>query len=94
MSIPTLSEIEQEFARRKYYRYVEYVNRNSGYIHGRFTMFLSNLVQQFLETDTKNAYDILCLSVPPQHSNRNSYKSLTELSNGQIPNRENNHSFV
>lgn len=86
MSIPTLSEIEQEFARRKYYRYVEYVNRNSGYIHGRFTMFLSNLVQQFLETDTKNAYDILCLSVPPQHSKSETVtKALPSYLMGKYP---------
>ena len=86
MSIPTLSEIEQEFARRKYYRYVEYVNRNSGYIHGRFTLFLSNLVQQFLETDTKNAYDILCLSVPPQHSKSETVtKALPSYLMGKYP---------
>lgn len=34
---------------------------------GALATFLTEKVQQFIETETGNAYDILCISVPPQH---------------------------
>lgn len=64
---PTYDEVMIELSRRNYAEYVEYVHRGL-YIHGRFTRYISKVVQDFVETDTGHAYDILCLSVPPQHS--------------------------
>ena len=65
MEIPTLDEVEQELARRYLSDYVEYTNKT--YIHGKFTRFLTKQIQDFIEADTGNAYDILLLSVAPQH---------------------------
>lgn len=56
----------KELAKRDYSEYIEYVHEGR-YIHGRFTKYLTRLIQDFIETKTGNAYDILLLSVPPQH---------------------------
>lgn len=60
-------EVLEELSRRKFRHYVEYVH-NGRYLHGAFTRYLADTVQEFIEKETGNAYDILCLSVPPQHS--------------------------
>ena len=62
-----LQEIEAELCRRDYGYYVEYVHEGR-YIHSRFTKYLTRSVQDFIEEKTGHAYDILLLSVPPQHS--------------------------
>lgn len=59
-------EVVRELARRKFSYYLE-VAHGGRYKHGNFTRYISNKVQEFIETDNGNAYDILCLSVPPQH---------------------------
>lgn len=66
MQIPTTEEVLQELARRNFGDYVEYIHEGR-YIHGKFTRYLTKQVQDFIEAKTGNAYDILILSVPPQH---------------------------
>lgn len=64
--IPTLKDIQHARCRKSYEYYVEFVH-GGRYKHGRFTRFLCQTVQDFVEADTGHAYDILLLSVPPQH---------------------------
>lgn len=66
MEIPTYTEIAHELCRQDYSEYVEFVH-GGRYIHGRFTRWLCRQVQDFVDAETGNAYDILLLSVPPQH---------------------------
>lgn len=60
-------QVMAELCKRSYKDYVEYVHKGR-YIHGKFTRYLTKTVQDFIERPTGNAYDILVLSVPPQHS--------------------------
>lgn len=62
-----LNEVNYALCRKDYGFYVDYVHKGR-YVHGKFTRFLCKAVQEFIETETGNAYDILLLSVPPQHS--------------------------
>lgn len=61
------SDVMRELSIRDYAEYVEYVHEGR-YTHGRFSRHLCRKVQDFIEADTGHAYDILLLSVPPQHS--------------------------
>jgi predicted phage terminase large subunit-like protein len=63
----THQEVMRALCQRDYAEYVEYVHEGR-YIHGRFSQFLCREVQEFIEAKTGNAYDILLLSCPPQHS--------------------------
>ena len=45
---------------------------NLSWVAGKVHTFLCNTVQTFVETETDNPYDILLISMPPQHG-----KSLT-----------------
>ena len=45
------------------------------WIPSRFHVFLADTIQEFLEEETGNAFDILVLSTPPQHGKS---KSVTE----------------
>jgi predicted phage terminase large subunit-like protein len=56
----------RELSKRDYAEYIEYVHEGR-YKHGKFTRYLCRAVQDFVETHTGHAYDILLLSVPPQH---------------------------
>ena len=58
-------------ARRTYKRYLYYVFGTS-WKRTKMSDFLAEQVQQFVETETGNAYDILLIETPPQHG-----KSLT-----------------
>lgn len=53
-----------------YLKYVEIVNdsgnKDADWIPGKHLVFLCNKIQEFVETDTGNAYDILVLNQPPQ----------------------------
>ena len=62
-----IDQIDYELCRRDYGYYVEYVHEGR-YAHGKFTRYLTKEVQTFIESETGNAYDILLLSVAPQHS--------------------------
>jgi predicted phage terminase large subunit-like protein len=57
-------EISVRLARKSYLEYVKYTNQ--GYKESKFHKFLCDSVQEFMETDSSNAFDILLLSVPPQ----------------------------
>jgi predicted phage terminase large subunit-like protein len=54
-----------------YLKYVEIVNsstnKDADWIPGKHLVFLCNKVQEFVEKETGNAYDILILNLPPQH---------------------------
>lgn len=63
-------ELLKRKLRTNYYEYVNYVN--DGYIRTKFHEYLCNQVQEFMSVKTGKAFDILLLSVPPQHG-----KSLT-----------------
>lgn len=56
----------RELARRHYIHYLRYVN-GAEWCDTRFAEYIANAVQNFLETSTGNAYDILLLETPPQH---------------------------
>lgn len=60
-------DVMKELSKRDFGEYIEYVHEGR-YKHGKFTRYLTRTVQTFVETDTGHAYDILLLSVPPQHS--------------------------
>jgi predicted phage terminase large subunit-like protein len=61
----------REMARKQYRRYLYYVHGDS-WTRTRMSDYLADRVQEFVETDTGNAYDILLIETPPQHG-----KSLT-----------------
>lgn len=61
-----LEEIEKELARREYASYVEYVNRGM-WKRGKAVEYVCGKIQEFVERKTGNAYDILVISMPPQH---------------------------
>ena len=56
----------RELARRDYGEYLAYCQGN-GWKRTNFSEFLARKVQEFLETDTGHAYDILLIETPPQH---------------------------
>lgn len=58
-------------ARRSFRRYLYYVHGDS-WKRTRMSDYLADRVQEFVERDTGNAYDILLIQTPPQHG-----KSLT-----------------
>jgi len=43
------------------------VNEETDWKRGKHLVFLCDRVQEFVETDTGNAYDIMVLNLPPQH---------------------------
>lgn len=61
----------RELARRSFRRYLYYVHSPT-WKRTRMSDFLADEVQNFVEQDTGNAYDILLIETPPQHG-----KSLT-----------------
>ncbi len=56
----------RELARRNYIDYLAYVNGES-WKRTRFAVYVADQLQQFVQADTGNAYDILILETPPQH---------------------------
>jgi len=65
---PFIEAIEEELeirkARSSYFEFVKYTT--PGYKYSRFHKFLCDKIEEFMTTETNNAFDILCLSVPPQ----------------------------
>lgn len=57
---------KRELARRHYADYLPYVH-GASWKRTRFSQFLADTVQTFLEDVTGNAYDILIVESPPQH---------------------------
>ncbi len=66
--IPEYVQIQakKELCRRHYRDYVEYVHEGR-WISGKAVTFLCDEVQKFIETNTGHAFDILVISMPPQH---------------------------
>ena len=56
----------RELARRSFPEYLAYAQRR-GWKRTRLSEFLAARVQQFLETETGHAYDVLVIETPPQH---------------------------
>lgn len=56
----------RELARRSYKRYLYHVHSPT-WARTRMSDYLADTVQQFVETKTGNAYDILIIETPPQH---------------------------
>lgn len=56
----------RELARRNFIDYLAYVNGET-WKRTRFSRYIADELQKFIETDTGNAYDILVLETPPQH---------------------------
>ena len=56
----------RELARRSYIEYLAYVS-GEGWKRTRFAEYVANELQNFVESETGNAYDILVLETPPQH---------------------------
>ena len=59
-------QARRELARRHFADYLSYV-QGPTWIKTRFASFLAQTVEQFIETDTGHAYDILVINTPPQH---------------------------
>lgn len=58
--------IELAMCREEYATYVRYVHEGR-WIPGKLHLFICNAVQDFLKRNTGHPYDVLLLSVPPQH---------------------------
>lgn len=56
----------RELARRSYRDYLSYVNGPT-WKRTKFSDYLADTIQKFVEADTGNAYDILVIESPPQH---------------------------
>ncbi len=56
----------RELARRSYIDYLAYIS-GDGWKRTKFAEYVASRLQEFVETDTGNAYDILVLETPPQH---------------------------
>ena len=59
-------ELRKELCRRIYSDYVEYVHEGR-WIKGKAVSYICDKVQNFIEEDTGHAFDVLVLSIPPQH---------------------------
>ena len=67
MNNDLLAELaRRELARRYYSEYPAYAYGDS-WIRTRLSSFLARKIQDFIETDTGHAYDILIIECPPQH---------------------------
>ncbi|MBQ9346071.1 MAG: phage terminase large subunit [Oscillibacter sp.] len=61
-----LERVRRELARRRFREYLALVH-GEGWKRTRLSDFLADTIQEFVETETGNAYDILILETPPQH---------------------------
>lgn len=66
MNVPTYEQVQIELSRRSYAEYIEYVHAGR-WLKSTAGIFVANTVQQFIETKTNNAYDVLIVQEPPQH---------------------------
>lgn len=57
---------KRELARKSFKRYLYYVH-GPAWKRTKMSDYLADTVQEFAETDTGNAYDILIIETPPQH---------------------------
>ena len=67
MNNDLLAELaRRELARRYYSEYLAYAY-GASWIRTRLSSYLAQRIQNFIETDTGHAYDILIIECPPQH---------------------------
>lgn len=66
MQLINVELARRELARRSYADYLDYTNGPS-WKRTRFSDYLANRIQSFVERDTGNAYDIMVIESPPQH---------------------------
>jgi len=59
-------EQNARICREDYSEYVEYVH-GGRWVRAKHLVYICKLVQDFIETETGNPYDILILTLPPQH---------------------------
>lgn len=59
-------ELVKELARREYKSYVEYVHEGR-WKHGKAVDYVCDTVQEFIERESDKPYEIMVLSMPPQH---------------------------
>ena len=59
-------QARRELARRHFANYLPYVQGPAWKVT-KFGQYLAAAVEQFIETDTGHAYDILVIETPPQH---------------------------
>lgn len=75
----------RELAVRNFADYLSYT-LGDGYTPTRFSRFLADTLQEFIERDTGNAYDILVLEAPPQHGKSTTVtESLPSWCMGRFP---------
>ena len=68
MNNDLLAELaRRELARRYYSEYLAY-SYGASWIRTRLSSYLAQRIQNFIETDTGHAYDILIIECPPQHN--------------------------
>lgn len=82
-------ELLRRACRKDYGAYVAFANKDNGFYMTRFHRYLCDQIQEFLETPTDKAMDILLLSVPPRHGK--SYTVTETLPSwylGKYPDRE------
>lgn len=76
----------RELARRNFRDYLSFT-LGEGFVPTRFSLFLADTLQRFIEEDTGNAYDILVLEAPPQHGKSTTVtESLPSWCMGKFPN--------
>ena len=67
MNSDLLAELaRRELARRYYSEYLAY-SYGASWIRTKLSSYLAQRIQNFIETDTGHAYDILIIECPPQH---------------------------
>ena len=67
MNNDLLAELaRRELARRYYSEYLAY-SYGASWIRTKLSSYLAQRIQNFIETDTGHAYDILIIECPPQH---------------------------
>ena len=82
-------ELLRRQCRKDYGSYVSFANKDAGFYMTKFHRYLCDEIQEFLETPTDKAMDILLLSVPPRHGK--SYTVTETLPSwylGKYPDRE------
>ena len=61
----------RSICRKSYLKYVEItnttMNEETDWKKGKHLVYLCDKVQEFIETKTGHAYDIMIISMPPQH---------------------------
>lgn len=80
-------ELKIRAARENFADYVRFTNPD--FIDSKFHTYLMNRVQEFLDTTSSNSFDILLVSIPPQHGKSKTItQTLPAYYVGQHPERD------